>query len=234
MQENGLVKTPPKLDTLYADYTLPDGHKTLLLHTCCAPCSGDIMLGLKEKGIEYTLFFYNPNIHPEAEYLKRKQENIRFAEALGVPFVDGDYDVDRWFEKAKGLENEPERGSRCTMCFDMRFDVTAAWAANNDFSLISSTLGVSRWKDMDQITQAGLRAASAYPQMDYWAINWRKKGGSQRMVEVSKQHQFYKQEYCGCVYSLRDTNKWRMANGRQRIKRGVLFYGQVSDEVDRS
>ena len=215
--------------TQYDNYDFPQGHTSLLLHTCCAPCAGDIMLGLKEKGIDYTLFFYNPNIHPEEEYRLRKDENKRFADALQVPFVDADYDVDRWFEKAKGLEDEPERGKRCTMCFDMRFEVTAQWAHKHGFSVISSTLGISRWKDMDQITEAGHRASSRHPEMMYWGINWRKKGGSQRMIEVSKAHRFYKQQYCGCVYSLRDTNKGRLARGHQRIKRNVLFYGHPED-----
>ncbi|MFW2720856.1 epoxyqueuosine reductase QueH, partial [Acinetobacter baumannii] len=167
------------------------------------------------------IFFYNPNIHPVKEYLIRKEENIRFAEKHNIPFIDADYDTDNWFARAKGMENEPERGIRCTMCFDMRFERTALYAYEHGFSLISSSLGISRWKNMAQINDCGIRAASHYPNIHYWDYNWRKNGGSSRMIEISKREEFYQQEYCGCVYSLRDTNRWRMSNGRDRIKIGV-------------
>lgn len=205
---------------------LPNGADKLLLHSCCAPCSGDIMELLVDAGINYTIFFYNPNIHPEKEYLLRKDENMLFAQKLGIPFVDADYDKDNWFERAKGMEYEPERGKRCTMCFDMRFDRTALYAHEHGFKVISSTLGISRWKNMEQINDCGLRAASHYDDMVYWTYNWRKKGGSQRMIEVSKREHFYQQEYCGCVYSLRDTNRWRLKNDRPTIKIGEKFYGK--------
>ncbi|MGP3397814.1 epoxyqueuosine reductase QueH [Coxiella burnetii] len=205
---------------------LPNGADRLLLHSCCAPCAGAIMEKLAASGIHFTIFFYNPNIHPEKEYLIRKNENIRFAEKLGVPFVDADYDRDNWLARAKGMEYEPERGARCTMCFDMRFERTALYAYENGFTIISSTLGISRWKNMDQINECGVRAAHKYPNMFYWTLNWRKQGGSQRMIELSKEENFYQQEYCGCVYSLRDTNRWRLKNGRSRIEIGLKFYGK--------
>ncbi|MFC0709930.1 epoxyqueuosine reductase QueH [Azorhizophilus paspali] len=97
---------------------LPKGAGRLLLHSCCAPCSGEVMEAIAASNIDYTTF-YNPNIYPEQEYLPRKEENIRFAKKHGVPFVDADYDVDNWFTRAKGMERESERGIRCTMCFDM-------------------------------------------------------------------------------------------------------------------
>lgn len=207
-----------------APLQLPTGHEKLLLHTCCAPCAGDIMEHLLESGIDYTLYFYNPNIHPKQEYILRKEENMRFAKAHNIPFIDADYDSERWFEQAQGLEDEPERGIRCTMCFDMRFLRTAEYAKNNGFTLISSTLGISRWKDMEQINRSGIKAASCFDHITYWTYNWRKGGGSQRMIEISKRERFYQQEYCGCVYSLRDTNRWRKENGRERIKIGVQYY----------
>lgn len=169
--------------------SLPDGADRLLLHSCCAPCSGEVMEAIQASGIDYTIFFYNPNIHPQKEYLIRKEENIRFAEKHGVPFVDADYDTDNWFERAKGMEWEPERGVRCTMCFDMRFE-----------------------------------------RMVYWDYNWRKQGGSSRMIEISKREQFYQQEYCGCVYSLRDSNLHRKSQGRPLIRIGKLYYGQDDNE----
>lgn len=204
---------------------LPDGHNKVLLHSCCAPCSGEVMEAMLASGIDYTIFFYNPNIHPRKEYELRKDENIRFAEKFGVPFIDADYDRDNWFARARGMENEPERGIRCTMCFDMRFERTALYAHENGFPVISSSLGISRWKNMQQINDCGQRAAEKYPDLMYWDFNWRKGGGSARMIEISKRENFYQQEYCGCVYSLRDTNDHRVANGRDRIKLGVLYYG---------
>ncbi|MDH2069066.1 epoxyqueuosine reductase QueH [Pantoea sp. GD03673] len=203
---------------------LPGGHNKVLLHSCCAPCSGEVMEAMLASGIEYTIYFYNPNIHPLKEYELRKEENIRFAEKFGVPFVDADYDRDNWFERARGLEWSPERGERCTMCFDMRFERTALYAHENGFPVMTSCLGISRWKDMKQINSCGVRAAAAYPDLLYWEFNWRKGGGSARMIEISKRESFYQQEYCGCVYSLRDTNRHRVTQGRERIKIGVQYY----------
>lgn len=205
--------------------TLPDGHKKLLLHSCCAPCSGEVMEALIFSEIDFTIYFYNPNIHPKKEYELRKEENIRFAEKYNIPFVDADYDVDNWYARAKGMEMEPERGIRCTMCFDMRFERTALYAYENGFPVITSSLGISRWKNFDQINDCGLRAAGHYSGITYWTFNWRKKGGSKRMLDISKREKFYMQEYCGCAYSLRDTNKWRLENGRERIELGKNYYG---------
>jgi len=97
---------------------LPVNTHRLLLHSCCAPCSGELMEALLENNIQYSIFFYNPNIHPRREYEIRKNENIRFAEKHNIQFIDADYDKDHWFARAKGLEQEPERGIRCTLCYD--------------------------------------------------------------------------------------------------------------------
>jgi hypothetical protein len=180
---------------------------------------------MANSGIDLTIFFYNPNIHPKKEYEIRKNENIRFAEKLGINFIDADYDVQNWFARAKGMEYEPERGIRCSMCFDMRFIRTALYAYENNFKVITSSLAISRWKDMDQINKSGIKAVSYYPGITYWTYNWRKDGGSARMYEIAKEEEFYKQEYCGCIYSLRDTNNWRKKNNRAEISIGEEFYG---------
>jgi len=207
----------PKLET-------PNGQNRLLLHSCCAPCAGEIMEAVAASDMETTVFFYNPNIHPIEEYEIRKGENKRFCDQLGFEFVDVDYDKENWFKRIKGLEDEPERGDRCTKCFDMRFERSALYAHENDFPLFATTLGISRWKDLDQVNDSGLRAAKPYKNLIFWDLNWRKKGGSSRMIEISKREEFYQQEYCGCVYSLRDTNRWRKENNRSRIIRGVKHY----------
>ena len=207
----------PKLET-------PNGESSLLLHSCCAPCAGEIMEAVAASDIDATVYFYNPNIHPIEEYELRKEENKRYCEALDFKFIDADYDKDNWFDRIKGLEDKPERGERCTKCFDMRFERSALFAHENNFSLFATTLGISRWKDLDQVNNSGLRAANRYDNLAFWDFNWRKQGGSSRMIEISKREEFYQQEYCGCVYSLRDTNKWRKENNRPRIKRGEKFY----------
>ena len=180
---------------------------------------------LLANGIELTIFFYNPNIHPKKEYEIRKEENIRYAEKMGIPFIDGDYDVQDWFARAKGMEKEPERGVRCTMCFDRRFDVTAEYARDHGFKVFTSSLGISRWKNMEQINDCGLRSAEKVGgDVEYWTYNWRKEGGSARMYEIAKREEFYAQQYCGCIFSLRDTNEWRESKGRDKIEIGETWY----------
>ena len=209
----------------------PNGEDRLLLHSCCAPCEGEVLEILLNSEIQPTVFFYNPNIHPKKEYELRKKEDKKFCDKMGVEHVDVDYDVRNWFERIKGLEWEPERGGRCTVCFDMRFERTALYAYENQFKLFSSTLGISRWKNMKQINGCGERASARYENLNYWTYNWRKAGGSQRMIEISKREGFYQQEYCGCVYSLRDTNKWRVSQGRNEIKTGESYYGFNKDKT---
>ncbi len=209
-------------------FKVPGGQNKVLMHSCCAPCSGELMEKMIDSGIELTIFFYNPNIHPKKEYEIRKNENIRFAEKMNIDFVDADYDVQNWFARAKGMEHEPERGVRCSMCFDMRFARTALHAYENGFKVITSSLGISRWKDMDQINASGAKSVAPYDGVAYWVYNWRKDGGSARMYEIAKRENFYKQEYCGCIYSLRDTNDWRESKGREKIAIGEQFY---SDKI---
>jgi len=212
-------------------YELPAPHTQVLLHSCCAPCAGELMEGFLEAKIPFAIFFYNPNIHPQKEYEIRKQENIKFAEKFDIPFIDADYDTDQWFLRTKGMGREPERGVRCSACFDMRFERTALYAVENGYTLFTSSLGISRWKDMDQINTSGQLAASHYEQLEYWTYNWRKHGGAERMYQIAKRDNMYKQEYCGCVFSLRDTNEWREKNGREKIVIGEQYYeDQLKEE----
>jgi len=181
--------------------TLPVGFNKVLLHSCCAPCVCEIMEILKQSSIDTTVFFYNPNIDTEDEYNTRKIENIEFANKLNIPFIDGDYDTERWKSSIAGYENEPERGKRCTICFEMRLATAAKYAYDNNFKLFTSSLGISRWKNFEQVTNCGVRAAKIFPGITYWDYNWRKKGGSDRMEKISKRENFYRQNYCGCIYS---------------------------------
>ena len=201
-----------------ANISLPEGGTKCLLHVCCAPCSGEVIEALVEANIECMAYFYNPNIHPEEEYIRRKEENKKFAELYNVPFIDDDYNVEDWFQLTQGRELEPERGERCTICFDMRLERAAWHAYTNGYDVIATSLSISRSKDIEQINGCGLRAAQKYPGLQYWTHNWRKKGGSQRMVSISKREGFYRQEYCGCLYSLRDSNKSRYHRGKPKIQ----------------
>ncbi len=184
----------------------PNNEKKILLHCCCAPCSGGIIESLWESNIDLTIFFYNPNIHPQEEYEKRKREIVRYALKMNIPFIDSDYDQDTWFEKVTGLESEPEQGKRCIACFDMRLERAALFAIEHGFKVFTSSFGISRWKNMDQVNTSGIRAASRYPDLVYWTYNWRGQGGSARKDQVAKREEFYQQKYCGCIYSLRDAD----------------------------
>lgn len=207
-------------------FEAPGGENKVLMHSCYAPCSGPLIEKMVKSGIDLTIFFYNPNIHPKKEYELRKKENIRYTEKLGLDFIDVDYDVQNWFTRAKGMEHEPERGLRCTMCFDMRFERTALYAFENNFKVITSSLGISCWKNMQQINGCGEKTASHYDGVIYWTYNWRKDSGGARMYELAKE-EFYKQEYCGCIYSLRDTNNRCKQNNREEIAISEEFYSHT-------
>lgn len=195
------------------DITPPNGEKRVLVHSCCAPCVGGILEDLHQAGIEGSIFFYNPNIHPRDEYDRRKAEQGCLAQKNGIPFIDADYDPENWLERTRGMENEPERGKRCTLCFDIRLERTAQYAYDHGFKVFTSSLGLSRWKDMDQVNVCGIRAASRYPGLTYWTFNWRKKGGSQRAAMIAREEGLYRQKYCGCVFSLRDATRHSKSSG---------------------
>lgn len=155
-----------------------------------------------------TVFFYNPNIHPRKEYEIRKEENKKFCEKLNIPFIDVDYDPDNWYSRMKGMEYDPERGKRCTECFDMRMERTALYAHEHGFDAIATTNATSRWKDAKQVDESGFRAAAKYEDLKYWCQDWQSDEMTLRKYEISAKERFYKQEYCGCSYSLRDSNDW--------------------------
>lgn len=180
---------------------LPKNESKILLHCCCAPCSCAIIDALLEQHILPTLFFYNPNIHPQDEYERRKEELVRYAKKRGVFFVDADYEKETWFQAVSGLEKEPERGRRCTICFEMRLKKTALYASLHGFSVISTTLGISRWKDFDQVTHSGKKAVSCFPGLEYFDYYWREGSVSSRAKKISTEENFYRQTFCGCVFS---------------------------------
>jgi len=180
----------------------PGGETEILLHACCAPCSSAIVECLTEHGLCPTLFYYNPNIFPVEEYEKRKAECIRHTQMLGLDFVDADYDHNKWLGAVKGLENEPERGARCLCCFKERLAATALYAREHRFKVFTSTLATSRWKSLEQISEAGEYAESLVAGVKFWAQNWRVGGLSERRNELVRSYDFYNQQYCGCEFSV--------------------------------
>lgn len=138
----------------------PMGETTVLLHTCCAPCSSAIIEAMMKNGITPVIYYCNPNIYPQEEYEIRKNECTRYAQSLGLEIVDADYDHDNWLEAIRGMEDEPERGGRCLKCFKLRLLHTAEYAMQRGIKVITTTLASSRWKSLDQINEAGLWACN--------------------------------------------------------------------------
>ena len=189
---------------------VPDGLQTVLLHACCAPCSSAIVEWLLAHAITPIIYYFNPNIFPEEEYIIRKQESQRHADSLGIRWIDGDYDHAAWRDSVCGLEHEPERGGRCAVCFRHRLLATARMAQQEGIPWFATTLASSRWKSLEQINAAGLWAQeqlrsplTAHQSPLFWAQNWRKGGLQQRRNELLRQFSFYNQQYCGCEFSIR-------------------------------
>lgn len=182
---------------------VPGGVDKVLLHTCCAPCSSAIIECLLQHGVRPVIYYCNPNIYPQEEYLIRKNECTRYAQSLGLDIVEAAYDHEAWKCAVQGLEDEPERGGRCLKCFQLRLRDTARYAHENGFSLITTTLASSRWKSLEQINAAGHWAVEPFPDVAWWEQNWRKGGLSERRVAIIKEYGFYNQQYCGCEFSQR-------------------------------
>lgn len=185
------------------DFTVPGNAKEVLLHTCCAPCSSAIIECLLQHGVRPTIYYSNPNIYPREEYETRKNECTRYAEALGLQVVDADYDHDHWLQCVRGLEEQPERGTRCMECFKLRLRRTAQYAHEHGFGLITTTLMSSRWKSLEQINAAGRWAVEPFSDVEWWERNWRKGGLQERRLAIIKEYGFYNQLYCGCEFSMR-------------------------------
>jgi len=181
--------------------------KRMLLHICCAPCSTYVIEVLKPI-YEVTGFFYNPNIHPRGQYKLRLEEMVRYAKIAGINLIIGEYDVKRWFELVKGLEDEPEGGERCLVCYRMRLERTAQYAVDHGFDIITTTLSISPHKKADRINSIGTEVADKYG-VEFLQADFKKKGGFQKSVIMSKRYNLYRQNYCGCIFSLREAERRR-------------------------
>ena len=172
----------------------------LVLVSCCAPCSAGAIKQLAETQIpnvdDFIVLFYNPNIFPESEYTKRMNEQIKYCEACGVKYAVLEYDHDAWRNAVRGFESEPERGGRCSICFEYRFKRAVKFARENGYNAIASVLGVSRHKSQQQVDSA---AQSVCDDILYMPIKWDEGMRSQ----INKESDFYRQNYCGCEFSIR-------------------------------
>ena len=182
--------------------------KTILLHSCCGPCSTSVVERLAAD-FDITIFYYNPNITDEEEYNLRLSEQKRFLEELGegsgteVGLIEGPYDRERWFEAVRGLESEPEGGARCRRCFELRLEAAAKKAAELGLDCFDSTLSVSPHKDYAALCEIGKAMEERFP-VPFLAGNYKKKDGYRRSIELSRQYGLYRQDYCGCVFSNRE------------------------------
>mgnify|MGYP001625811889 FL=1 len=182
---------------------------TLLLHTCCAPCSSAVIERLS-KYFQITVFYYNPNIEPEEEYVKRKEEQKRYLKEVNtlysIQFLDCDYDHKEFVELSKGLENAPEGGARCIKCYQNRLEVTALKAQELHFDYFGTSLTVSPYKNAQVLNQIGTFLSHKYS-INYLYSDFKKRNGYKRSIELSKEHNLYRQDYCGCHFSKEERRK---------------------------
>lgn len=185
-----------------------------LLHVCCGPDATVPIVDLK-KQYDLTCFWYDPNIQPKEEYDRRYQAFVKVCEIEGVPYLEGEYDVKRFFSLIKGLEHTPEKGEKCTVCYDMRLERSAQKAQELGIEIFTSTLNTSPHKDLSKMFALGDKYAVAYS-LEFLKIPFRKNGGFDRSVAYTIEHDIYRQDYCGCVYS--DTFPGRIQAAKKRAK----------------
>ena len=183
-----------------------DKPKKILLHSCCAPCSSYVITFLSNY-FDITILYYNPNIAPKEEYIKRKKEQIRLINTLKtnnkLDFLDCDYDNNIYNDLIKGYEECPEGGNRCQLCFNLRLEKTAILAKENNYDYFGSTLTVSPHKNSKLINEIGLNIEKKH-NIKWLYSDFKKNEGFKQSIELSKKYELYRQDYCGCIYSKRN------------------------------
>lgn len=178
----------------------------LLLHSCCAPCSSYVLEYLSQY-FEITVFYYNPNIYPESEYTKRVVEQQKLISEMHfkhpVTFIAGNYDSERFYDMARGLEKVKEGGERCFKCYELRLREAARIAKDGEYDFFTTTLSISPLKNAQKLNEIGMKLAEEYG-VTYLLSDFKKKNGYKRSVELSEQYGLYRQDYCGCVFSMRE------------------------------
>ena len=177
--------------------------KTLLLHSCCAPCSSYVLEYLSEF-FKITVLYYNPNIFPKEEYEYRIDEQQKLISAMPatnkIEFISTEYEPEKFYEIAKGYENVPEGGERCFRCYELRLRESAKYAKEGGFDYFTTTLSISPLKNADKLNEIGINVADEYG-LNYLFSDFKKRNGYKRSVELSTEYGLYRQDYCGCVYS---------------------------------
>ena len=195
-----------ELDKVIESLSQQEKIPTLLLHSCCAPCSSYVLEYLSNYfGI--TVFYYNPNIYPDEEYEMRVREQQRFIRAFPakhpIDFIEGAYDKERFYEMARGLEAVPEGGQRCFQCYELRLREAGELAKARDFDYFTTTLSISPMKNAEKLNEIGLRLADELG-VSYLCSDFKKRNGYKRSTELSREYGMYRQDYCGCVYSYQE------------------------------
>ena len=196
-----------ELDRIIKENTAKGIRPKLLLHVCCAPCSSYCMEYLTEH-FDITLLFYNPNMDTAEEYEKRKDELLRLVKEAGFParIVTDPYDPREYFDAVRGIEDIPEGGERCFACYELRLKRAAEYAALNGFDYFTTSLSISPYKNAEKINEIGERLAHEYG-VRHLPSDFKKKNGYKRSIELSKEYDLYRQDYCGCVFSKNERKK---------------------------
>lgn len=209
------------LERILKEISIQEEHgarKRLLLHSCCAPCSSYVLEYLSEY-FEITIFYFNPNISPEAEYHYRVEEEKRLIVAMPfsnpVHFLEGEYRPERFLDAVKGYEGEKEGGERCFRCYELRLREAAVLAKKGGFDYFTTTLSISPLKNAEKLNQIGKALAQEYG-VSYLFSDFKKKNGYQRSIELSQEYGLYRQNYCGCVFS-------KVESGMRKLKKGNFF-----------
>lgn len=204
------VNYQKELEKIINSINNEEGIKSLLLHSCCGPCSSYVLEYLANY-FKIAILYYNPNIYPEEEYLKRKKEQIHLIEELPVKykvsFMEVKYDPESFFSMARGLEDLKEGGERCHKCYKLRLEETARLAYENGFDYFGTTLSVSPYKNSSVLNDIGRELEKEY-HVKYLYSDFKKKNGYKRSIELSKIYNLYRQDYCGCVYSRVERDKY--------------------------
>lgn len=198
-----------ELDKTLEKLTKEERVPKLLLHSCCAPCSSYVLEYLSQY-FEITVFYYNPNIYPESEYTKRIWEQQKLIDELpakhAISFMAGPYDKERFYEMASGLEHVKEGGARCMKCYELRLREAAKIAKNAGFDYFTTTLSISPLKKAERLNEIGQRLGEEY-EVEYLLSDFKKKNGYKRSIELSKIYGLYRQDYCGCEFSMENRDK---------------------------
>lgn len=198
-----------ELDKTLEKLTKEERVPKLLLHSCCAPCSSYVLEYLSQY-FEITVFYYNPNIYPESEYTKRIWEQQKLIDELPakhpISFMAGPYDKERFYEMASGLEHVKEGGARCMKCYELRLREAAKIAKNAGFDYFTTTLSISPLKKAERLNEIGQRLGEEY-EVEYLLSDFKKKNGYKRSIELTKIYGLYRQDYCGCEFSMENRDK---------------------------